>query len=88
MDPDFSPTMAVTTSLGFLARQFPLSVGFRFKNGLIGAVPLVGGTSLSYCFFARSMAFLQIRPFLLSSSNSASKGDGKKDLDKIQKIKD
>ena len=88
MDLDFSPTVAVTTSLGFLAGQSPFSVGFRFKNGLIGVVPSVGGTSPSCCFLVHSTAFLQIRPFLLPLSISASKGDGKKELDKIQKIKD
>ena len=87
MDLDFSPTMAVTTSLGFLVGRLPLSMGFRFKNGLIGVVPSVGGTSPPCHFFARSMAFLRIRALLLPSSIFASKGDEKKELDKIQKKK-
>ena len=86
MDLDFSPMMAVTTSLGFLVGRLPLSVGFCFKNGLIGVVPSVGGTSPPCHFFARSMAFLRIRAFLLPSSIFASKGDEKKELDKIQYI--
>ena len=86
MDLDFSPTIAVTTSLGFLVGRLPLSVGFCFKNGLIGVVPSVGGTSPPYHFFACSMAFLRIRALLLPSSIFASKGDEKKELDKIQYI--
>ena len=49
-------------------------MGFRFKNDLIGTVPLVGGTSLSYCFFAHSTAFLQITPFLFAFVHFCIKG--------------
>ena len=77
----------MTTSLGFLARRSPLSVGFRFKNSLIGAVPLVGGTSLSYCFFARSTAFLQITPFFFAFVHFCIKGGREERLRKNSKNK-